>query len=343
MAGKVNTGKVYKCLKKIRPVIWVLVIVLGIFASFSFAKYYSLQKQKGVALASDFYFTSDILKSDITISNGVPTKISPYIATNVWNPNGTLSTVTFLVRNYANSLLYNDENIGLEYDLYAMLKEEESNGIAYYLVYGSGQEVRLSTTPVKISDTLAGGEPLSNSYAIQYRYTSGIKVLPKDVYLWVVPTAPSYIPVGEYSMGSLVSVRETVAKFTFENGWGFLTLDDASENLTDEQMGKINAQAGFVYNISTSGSNTEGNDKDKVEVILTWNSKYIELDRFCKFYREEDIVTDGNGMKSLIISINTYTSNDILFYRTSDFLAEDFTTQGDFMGLVNATMVINAQ
>lgn len=335
-----NMQKLWQKFKNYRkPALVILLVIAGAALGTSFAKYYSLQQQKGVAVASDYYFSSDILKSDITIQEGIPAKVSPYIATNVWNPNSNMSAVTFLIRNYANSLLYNDGNINLEYDLYAMLKEEDTNGISYYLVYGSGKEVQITTTPVKISDKLAGGEPLSNTYGIQYRYTSGIKELPKDVYVWAVPTAPSYISAEKYSMGSMVSVKRTTARFTFETGWGFLKLDKEEEALTQEQIEKINAQAGFVYNVSTSGSNEEGERTDQVDVILTWNSKYVELDRFSRFYNADGITIDANGMKSLKITVNTYTSNDILFYRTNDFKMADFTTQGSFNGLVQAVRV----
>lgn len=339
MAGKWNVQKKKQLLKKVRPVILVLLLGVGILLGTSFAKYYSLQKQKGVALASDFYFTSDILRNNLVLTDGVPTKISPYVATNVWNPAGSISTVTFLVRNYANSLLYNDENIELEYELYAMLKEEDTSGIDYYLMYGNSQSVLLSQTPVKITDTLAGGSPLSNSYAIQYRYTSGIKSLPKDVYVWIVPTAPSYISADDYSMGSVISVRENAAKFTVKHGWGFLDLNDLENPLTVSQRTKIQAQAGFVYNISTTGSNTEGADKDKVELQLSWDSNLVELDRFSSFYKAGSITTDANGIKTLPITINTYTSNNILFYRTEDFDLDDFTSQGDFAAMVDATVM----
>lgn len=342
MSVRPDREKIIKLFKKIRPFILLLLVVAGVLSGITFAKYYSLQKQKGVALASDFYFTSDILKNDLVLTDGAPTKISPYVASNIWNAGGSLSTMTFQVRNYANSLLYNDENIMLEYEVYVMLTEADSSGISYYLNYGNGQSVEISTTPVKITDTLSGGSPLSNEYALQYRYTSGIKNLPKDVYIWIVPTAPSYIPSSEYAMGSRVSVRETAAKFSVTDGWGFLKLESAGEVLTAAQKKKINAQAGFVYNISTSGSNAEADDKNKVNLILTWDSNYIELDRFSEFYDSDRITVGADGRKSLPITINTYTSNDILFYRTSAFSVDDFSTQGEFAALAEAVLSTEA-
>lgn len=336
MKERKNSGKLHTFYKRMEPVLVVLIISLWVFLGVSFAKYYSLQKQKGVAVASDFYFSSDILKTGVTMGEGAPSKISPYVAVNAWNPTGTMSTVTFFIRNYANYLLYNDENIQLEYDLYAMVSEEDTSGISYSLAYGDSQEISLSTTPVKISDSLGGGEPLSNAYSINYRYPSGIKSLPKAVYVWAVPTAPSYIPVGTYTIGSAISVRETTAEFVFSGGWKFITLENPDEPLTDKQKETIQEQVGFVYNISTSGSNTQGADKDKVNVALSWNSNYVELDRFSKIYNAAAIVTDENGIKTMNLTINAYTSNDILFYRTKNFDLSVFTTKGDFDALVDA-------
>ncbi len=346
MAGKKIGRKLHSLYDRTRPVFVVLIVIAAIFAGSSFAKYYSLQKQKGVAVAYDFYFSSDVLRSGITLgeeAGTIPEGLNPYVATNVWNTNGSLSTVTFSIRNYSNFLLYNDENVEIAYDVYAVVESENSNGISYYLTYGKNQEVQLSTTPVKISDQLNGGEPLTNIYSIQYRYPSGIKAYPDTVYVWVVPTSPSYIPVDEYSMGSAISISAASAEFTFKDGWGFVSLEDDTAALTDLQISTINAQAGFVYNISTTGSYAAGEDKDLVPVSLSWNSNYVELDRFSKFYNAGNIITDANGIKTLEITINTYTSNDILFYRTNRFKVADFVTQGDFKALVDATIVSAAQ
>lgn len=336
MKDRKNQSKLHKFYCKMKPVLAVFVVFLGIFLGTTFAKYYSLQKQKGVAVASDFYFSSDILKTGVEIGeNNVPSTISPYVAGNAWNPNATLSTVTFCIRNYANYLLYNDENIELEYDIYAMVAEADTSGIQYSLGYGENR-LELSTTPTKISDRLSGGEPLSKSYSIQYNYSAGIKSLPKTVYVWAVPTAPSYISSALYSMGSAISVREGSSEFSFAGDWKFITLEDLEEALTEEQKNIINSQVGFVYNISTSGSNTKGADKDKVNVSLSWNSNYVELDRFSKLYREAEITTDSNGIKKMNLTINTYTSNDILFYRTKNYNLETIGTKKAFKGLVNA-------
>lgn len=344
MAGKNMRRKFHKLYRTVKPVFVVLILIVAAICGSSFAKYYSMQKQKGVAVASDFYFSSDILRTGITLGaeGEVPENLSPYVATNVWNSNGTLSTVTFVIRNYANFLLYNDENIEIQYDLYAVLSEEDTSGIEYYFMYEDNKEIKLSTIPVKIQSgdgeslSLKGGEPLTNTYAVQYRYPAGTTSVPKNVNVWVVPTAPSYIPKEEYSMGCSISVGANAAEFTFNDGWGFVTLDDDSAALNEQQISAINAQAGFVYNVSTTGSNTAGTNAELVNVSLKWNSKYVELDRFSSFYDASKIVTDANGMKTLEIAISTYTSNDILFYRTSSFKTSDFTTQGEFNALVDA-------
>ncbi len=345
MKGRKGKRKLHKY-PLVKPALCVLLILAGVFFGTTFAKYYSLQKQKGVAVASDFYFSSDILMEGVILGeNERPTDITSYVATGIWNAASTQSTVTFYINNYENKLLYNDDAIHLKYKVYAMLAEEDTSGkIKYELVYKkNASAVELNaTTPVEITETLEGGTPLGNVYNIRYTYQSGITILPKDVLVWAVPVEPSYISANVYTLGSKIGVKESTAAFTFEDGWKFIKFDEAElgEPLTDKEKSTINAQVGMVYNVSTTGSNTEGADMDKVQVTLSWNSNYVEMDKFSKYY--QDVSASANGIKTISITIDTYTSNDILFYRTNGFDINDtaiFPTKGNFMNLVTAQQV----
>lgn len=328
-----------RCMK---VVVVISVLMIALLGSSSFAKYYSMQQQKGVAVASDFYFSSDILKSGVTINNNnEPEDFSSLTAyrANTWHSNDTSSVVDFLVRNYDNNLLYNDENIEIEYTVYAKLAEEDSSGdISYYLVDSKNNSVRKTLTEnsvAEITGVLTGGEILSNSYYIQYEHAANTQATPVDIYVWVVPTYPSYMPKNQYSMGSVISIgKASNNTFTFESKWGFLELNDSTAELSQELKNVINSQIGFVYNISTTGSNTTDVNVNEVNVRISWDSKYVEMDRFSKFYNS---TFEQNGtIKTMDIVINTYTSNDILFYRTSNFNINAFATQGDFQNLVTA-------
>lgn len=332
-------NKYQKKIFMLRTGLIVCLFVLAILGGSAVAKYYSLQKQKGVAVASDFYFSSDILRTGVVLGeDSVPTNISQYVKINGWSEGGGTSTIRFQIQNYQNRLLYNDADIVIYYDVYVMLKEAENNGIKYYLQFGEQtSEITDYTTPTPIytNQILTGGEMQEHNYNLIYNNDVKTEALPKEVYVWVVPTAPSYMAPTEYMMGAAVSVVAGSTAFSFDGAFN-IDLSESDSDLTDADKTLINSQIGLVYNLSTTGIYDKSADKDIVPVRLKWKSKYIEMDRFSEFY--QNVTTDSEGWKTIEIDLQAYSSNDIIFYRTKDFSFSEIKSPNDFLGLVQVEL-----
>ncbi len=317
----------------------VCVLVLVLFGGNAIAKYYSLQKQKGVAVASDFHFSSDILKNGMTLNaQGVPETIISYVKGNGWSEGGGTSTIRFQIQNYQNRLLYNDADIEIHYDVYAMLKEADTSGIKYALQSGEKTvEITEFTTPTVVfaNQILAGGEMLEQHYNLIYDNTVKSETVPKEVYVWVVPTSPTYMDPNLYMRGASLSVVGGSVAFSFLDGFS-IPLQASDDLLTEAEKNLINSQIGLVYNISTSGIYEESVNKDVVPVRLKWNSRYVEMDKFSEFY--QNATADANGWKTIDIDFQTYSSNDIIFYRTKEFSFTSVSTPNEFLNLVQVEL-----
>jgi hypothetical protein len=316
-------------------------LVIGLFSlgGSAVAKYYSNQKQKGVAVASKFYFTSNILRTGVQYTDGIPTSITEYTKTGGWLANigsgQTQSTdITFEVRNYENNLQYNDENIQVTYDVYAMLVEEAGTDITYNLIKNNTESTQNinNTTPKKIyeSEKLNGGSVNKNSYTLSYKSNPGVTALPVDVLIWIVPTGPDYISADNNTMGCRFKVSNTTEEFQLMKGFN-LELTDAQTPMTAEEKRQIKSQAAFIYTVSTSGSYEGG---DTIPVTLSWDSRYLQLDKFSRY---NENVTSVGDINSVAIDMEQYSSIQLTFYRTqqfSSFIEDENVSTNMFLNLI---------
>lgn len=310
-----------------------LVCFIAILASGinTFAKYYSQQRQKGVAMASNFYFSSDILAKGVKVdANGPVSGFAEYPMSGKWNKGGTSSSYTFNIRNFENNLLYNDSNLDVKYNIYFMLEKEETNG-AICTISDGQYSTTVSTTANYMKDgenikeySLNGGEAQSQTFTVSYSHPEGSDY-PVGLYIWVVSTSPDYINKENYTLGAKIKLSESVASFTLS---GKFDLGLSSENeLTDEDKTLIAQQSGFVYRITTSGAH----DNDEVPLIIKWNTKLLGLDKFSSI-GQYDI--DSNGIATAKTLIKTFSSLDLIFYKTSLFDKKNDWTRSEFENLV---------
>ncbi len=310
-----------------------LVCFIAILASGinTFAKYYSQQRQKGVAMASNFYFSSDILAKGVKVdANGPVSGFAEYPMSGKWNKGGTSSSYTFNIRNFENNLLYNDSNLDVKFNVYFMLEKEETNGATCTISDGQ-YSTTVSTTVNYMKDgenikeySLNGGEAQNQTFTVSYSHTEGSNY-PVGLYIWVVPTSPDYISKDNYTLGAKIKLSESVATFNLSGEFD-LGLSSESE-FTDEDKALIAQQSGFVYKITTSGAH----DNDEVPLIIKWNTKLLGLDKFSSI-GQYDI--DSNGIATAKTSINTFSSLDLIFYKTSLFDEKNDWTRSEFENLV---------
>lgn len=343
-----------KRMKKIRIFFWFVFACLLLSTTVTLmAKYYAKESRKGVATASGLYFTSNYLEQ-IT-GDVLPERTN----TNQWLGSGTCN-LNIEVYNYSNILLYNDENLNITYDMHFQLQEtpdaNESYKVSYKTTDGEGNQV---DHILELNDTskhtisglyLPGGQAVTNyvqlqvtpnvndaSAKVQNSYRS------KKVAVWVEPTAPDYV-ANSKQLGAILSATPSKQAFSYS---GAFDITEQMEGMSlDECKALIASYAGFPYKVQTSGE--LGNSYEGKMMRITWNSTYLELDMYNKYYREakeQGLVTTVNNTSSgvtytsIIMELTSYTAMEFDFYKTTSFGNLIIGNVEDFNNLVMVDIV----
>ena len=347
-----------KRMKRIRILFWCAFVCL-LFAGTGtlLAKYYAKESRKGVATASGLYFTSNYLEA---VTGSEVDDLPERVNTNQWLGTGTCS-IGIEVYNYSNILLYNDENLNITYDMHFKMLEAPGENETYKVVYTTyDNDGEPKNSEINLTDTnehtigglyLPGGQATSNSVQLQItpnKADANIKVdnsyRSKKVAVWVEPTAPDYVAKSN-KLGAILSA--TPSKLTFSMDAAF-DISETMEGLDEEGIkALLRSYAGFVYKIQTSGEISEQQENKKIK--LTWNSTYLEMDFYNKYYKEfleKNSVTtetraDGAVYKSINMDMVTYISMEFNFYKTANFENKEWTKES-FKALVQ-TEIVDAQ
>ena len=320
------------------------------------AKYYAKESRKGVATASGLYFTSNYLEQ---ISDDV---LPERANTNQWLGSGTCN-LNIEIYNYSNILLYNDENLNITYDMHFQMQEapgaDESYKVSYKTTDAEGNQTE---HVIELVDTnkqtieglyLPGGQALANYVQLQITPNvndPSVKVensyRSKKVAVWVEPTAPDYV-ANSNKLGAILSATPSKQAFSFRAAFD---IEEQMEGMSlEEGKALIESYAGFPYKVQTSGeldSNYEGK-----RMRVTWNSTYLELDMYNKYYQEakkQGLVTTVNNTgagvtyTSIIMDLTSYTSMEFDFYKTTSFGNFTITDLTDFHNLVMVDIVEGA-
>lgn len=339
-----------------------ILIILGC-AGTILAKYYSFEFRKGVAVASEIYFESDVLSSISFIKEENNTKqdtqtpdfqsFVPYVRNAGWSGDGSEpASITFQIQNYQSKLQYN-QNLDIVYDLYVSLEKGDSNQITYALSYG-GETKTISdsgsvSTPLFSDITLEGADEKQTLKSNEFTLTitpNGESGEPRAVYIWAVPKKPSYLAGKSHALaiGSKIQIKKMQQQFSVTGSFDFLSALTSPEGDTDISD-QIQNYKGFVYTISAMGEYPgtmadDINHLNQVPVKLSWNSKYLEIDKFSKFlsytknYKGSEIETDKDtGISTMTIWLDDYSETAIVFYRSTGDLLEKSKYQ-DFEQLV---------
>ena len=221
-AGKLN--------KEIRIVLAVMTCL--IFACTSivvYSKYYKTGYNKGMAVASGFYFGSNYMESadDIKgltmeeIARDYRDSILVSANRNSWNS----STYVFDVelRNYDSQLLYNDIDLDVEYQVHFMLLDEPQ-GASYNVSYGT-QTKNLQWsggkgTVVSFQGTLPGGTLKADKYALSVSVTDEAAYTPASILMMAYPVGPDYL-LNAKCIAGIVKANYEEREFKIESESGF--------------------------------------------------------------------------------------------------------------------------
>lgn len=322
-----------KRMKRIRILFWCAFVCL-LFAGTGtlLAKYYAKESRKGVATASGLYFTSNYLEA---VKGSEVDDLPERVNTNQWLGTGTCS-IGIEVYNYSNILLYNDENLNITYDMHFKMLEAPGENETYKVVYTTYDDGEPKNNEIDLTDTeehtieglyLPGGQATSNSVQLQItpKADANEKVdnsyRSKKVAVWVEPTAPDYVAMSN-KLGAILSATPSKQAFSLKGAF------DVSEKMEDKDLeacrSLIQSYAGFTYKVQTSGELDESYEGKKLKI--TWNSTYLEMDMYNKYYqeaKEKNLVTEATNNESgltytsITMDLVSYTSMEFDFYKTT--------------------------
>lgn len=276
------------------------------------AKYYAERSNKGVATASSLYFSSNLLKNVQKLNeNDYPVVYN----TSAWD--GTDPYVYNLeIRNYQNQLLYNDQNLDIQYDISFQLVNETDGG-TYQITYQNESKTITDGTGCSFSATLKGGQATENNFTISIKRPKGnVDINYKSVGIQVTatPISPSYVANYE-KLGGVLYATTFSSKYELKGEFSKI------------QTEKVSEYAAFPYTITYK----PGQDNTAQQVKISWDAGKLQLDKYSPYY--SSIQTDlANNRKYIMVSIEPYTIFDIIFFRTSEF--GQTTTLEDLNGLV---------
>ena len=274
-------------------------LLLCLAGGFLLAKYYAGRSNKGVATASSLYFSSNLLKNVQQLNeNDYPVVYN----TAAWD--GTYAySYNLEIRNYQNQLLYNDQNLDIQYNINFQLVNETDGG-TYQVTCQNETKTITYGTSCSFSATLEGGQAKENKFTVSIKRPEGnVDTNYKSVGIRVTatPVSPSYVANYEKLGGILYA---TTFSSQYELSGGFSKV----------QTGKVSGYAGFPYTITYK----PGEDNMVQKVKVSWDADKLQLDQYSPY--RSSVQTDSvNNRDYIVISVEPYTVFDIMFYRTSEF------------------------
>ncbi len=324
--------------KKVRITITVLACMLIVGVSLTvYSKYYKTGYNKGMAIASGFYFSSNYMASVDEIKGLTVEEIaarytdSIITSANLDSWKGTDAfTFNIEIWNYDNQLLYNDKDLNVDYKINFILLEEPT-GAAYSVTDGtttySLEWKEGKGTAVSFDGSLAGGMPRADSYQLTVGKTSG-DYAPSEVLMVAYPTGPDYLVNTQYTryIAGIVKANYEDREFKIESGTGFTV--SKTQEYADDWKKAVEEESGFEYRLITSGNYTgSGTTVTRKKITLKWNSDMFKINKNDVYYQEvkDDstryytVMEDGVEWQVMNIEVLPYASLKFVFFRNDEF------------------------
>lgn len=347
---KKENGK--KLNKRFRIVIAVLACVILAGVSITvYSKYYKTGYNKGMSIASGFYFSSNYMATldDVDKDYTDDQALMEYIAANFaedaiitstnddpWSGENSYA-FHVRIRNYDNFLLYNDIDLNVDYRVNFMLLENPQ-GAAYSvsdLVGANKTSLEWKNgkgTVVSFTGRLPGGASKFDEYQLEVaRPGDGSEYIPARVLMVAYPVGPSYL-TGTKCIAGIISARYKEREFNIEKQ-GFTIAETADYEANWKKA--VEKEAGFEYQLITSGSFSSSDPMTaRKKIKLKWNSKMFQINANDEYYlKTQDpdnpegtykisTVPDANGIYwgEMEIEISSYYSVKFVFFRNTGFV-----------------------
>lgn len=306
-------------------------LLVGTVSITVYSKYYKTGYNKGMAIASGFYFSSDYMKEaemkDVSSIEELMTKNEVISILPITANDKTWSDTSFQfsidVRNYTNQLLYNDKDLNVSYTVEFALLDEPQGAVyevrkgtegAYQTLGKSGTNIQKAS----FTGTLQGGKLTWDTYDLRVSLTggSGTTYVPSRILMLAYPTAPTYLVDTKKIAGIVTADYNQRAMEITEQG--FTLAEDPSFNDTTWQD-MVKKESAFVYQIKTTGNYSEnGTDNLKQRIKIQWDPTLYELNLNDKYRSESTTVIDETA-GTMTVETMPYASIKFVFFKKADF------------------------
>lgn len=306
-----------------------------------YSKYYKTGYEKGMAIASGFYFSSNYMYEEEGLEDigaveellkeenrELVNKLIVAVSNAPWS-NGEKYTFHIDMRNYANQLLYNDKDLDVSYTIdFILLDKSEGMGGIYSVRKGrDGSYIQLKNdgkggiTKASFQGTLEGGKLSVEDYELQISLNGTVKAYtPARVLVMAYPTEPSFLQDTKKIAGIIradynqAEMEITEQKFTVEE-----KLEQAGSGWKEQAM----KESAFVYQLRTTGGYfVEGNDNMMQRIKLTWNPDIFMLnqnDRYLNQAEGTKLVEYDKEKGIMVIETVPYSSIKFVFFKANSF------------------------
>lgn len=332
---KRKRNKVRQVNKRLRIAITVLACLFLAGVSLTvYSKYYKTGYNKGMAIASGFYFSSNYMAavdeikglSMEEIAAGYTDLIIVSANRDAWKGTDAFP-FNIEIWNYDNQLLYNDKDLNVEYKVSFMLLEEPQGATytvsdgknSYPLEWKNGKG-----SVVEVTGKLAGGMPRVDTYTLTVGMQTPADYVPAGVLMVAYPTGPDYLKDTRYIAG-IVKANYEDREFKIESGTGFTV--SKTQEYKDNWKEAIEKESGFVYQLITSGNYTGSETTaTRKKIKLMWDSDMFKINENDDYYQSVkgtgqyySVVENGVNWQVMEIEVLPYASLKFVFFRNDGF------------------------
>lgn len=303
-----------------------------------YSKYYKTGYEKGMAIASGFYFSSNYMYeeeglndiadiAELAGNEELVNRLMVAVSNKPWAGNSYSFDVE--VRNHTNQLLYNDEDLNVAYTVefilldapkganYSIGKMENGGAVTGYMPLNSGNTIK----KVSFQGMLEGGRLTWENYVLRVSLGNGQNpdtYEPARVLMMAYPMEPVFLEDTKKIAGiikaeyNITEMEITDQKFTIE--------DDLKADSWQEQVKKESA---LVYQLKTTGNYyVQGTDNMLQKIRIKWDPGMYALnknDRYLNHAEGTRLVEydEANGL--MVIETAPYSSIKFVFFKKEDF------------------------
>lgn len=341
-----------------------------IFAGISltvYSKYYKTSYEKGMAIASGFYFSSNYMYEEDELTDiadieelarradgklaheELVNRLMVAVSNKAWT-GGVSYMFDVELRNFINQLLYNDLDLNIEYTVefillddpdganYSVGKTENGVIVGNEFPLNDGSTIRSAS----FQGRLEGGKLSWENYFLRVQLGSGQSAdsyTPARVLMMAYPTEPTFL-ADTKKIAGIVKAEYLLEEWEIMDQ-KFTIDDELKENNWTE---RAKAESAFVYQLKTTGNYVvKESDNMLQRVQIKWNPDILVLNKNDKYLNGAEgtrLVEYKEDEGIMIIETVPYSSIKFVFYKKEDF---DTKLQGmtldDFKNIVHADKV----